>query len=130
MLFSEYYGEYYACVSEILSEAVEGTLTMERVSEIASKQGFGESVLTIPANLKNGNWPLITPDCRTRIRHIPYHPVTLLEKRWLKACSVKREVWKMNSNSSFFISCWFLGHKDTKKSGKCRHFPDKFSLNP
>lgn len=84
MLFSEYYGEYYACVSEILSEAVEGTLTMERVSEIASKQGFGESVLTIPANLRNGNWPLITPDCKTRIHHIPAHPVTLLQKRWLK----------------------------------------------
>ena len=84
MLFSEYYGEYYACVSEILSEAVEGTLTKERISEIASKQGFGESVLTIPANLKNGNWPLITPDCKTRIHHIPAHPVTLLQKRWLK----------------------------------------------
>ena len=84
MLFSEYYGEYYACVSEILSEAVEGTLTKERISDIALKQGFWESVLTIPANLKNGNWPLITPDCGTRIRHIPYHPVTLLEKRWLK----------------------------------------------
>ena len=33
----------------------------ERIGEIAQKQGFGESVLTIPANLKNGNWPLITP---------------------------------------------------------------------
>ncbi len=84
MLFSEYYGEYYACVSEILSEAVEGTLTKDRISEIASEQGFGESVLTIPANLKNGNWPLITSDCKTRIRHIPAHPVTLLQKRWLK----------------------------------------------
>lgn len=84
MLFCEYYGEYYACISEILSEAVEGTLTMERVSEIASKQGFGESVLTIPANLRNGNWPLITPDCKTRIHHIPAHPITLLQKRWLK----------------------------------------------
>ena len=85
MLFSEYYGEYYACVSEILSEAVEGTLTKERISEIAAKQGFGESVLTIPASLRNGNWPLITPDYKTRIRHIPPHPVTLLQKRWLKA---------------------------------------------
>ena len=84
MMFSEYYGEYYACVSEILSEAMEGTLTKERISEIASKQGFGESVLTIPANLQNGNWPLITPDCKTRIHHIPAHPVTLLQKRWLK----------------------------------------------
>ena len=84
MLFSEYYGLYYACVAEILAEAVEGTLTKERISEIASKQDFGESVLSIPANLRNGNWPLITPDCKTRIRHIPAHPVTLLQKRWLK----------------------------------------------
>ena len=53
MLFSEYYGEYYACVAEILAEAVEGTLTKERIREIAAKQGFGESVLTIPANLQN-----------------------------------------------------------------------------
>ena len=84
MLFSEYYGTYFACVAEILSEAVEGTLTKEKISEIAAKQGLGESVLTIPANLRNGNWPLITPDCKTPVRHIPPHPITLLQKRWLK----------------------------------------------
>ena len=84
MLFSEYYGAYFACVAEILSEAVEGTLTKEKISEIAAKQGLGESVLTIPANLRNGNWPLITPDCKTPVRHLPPHPTTLLQKRWLK----------------------------------------------
>lgn len=84
MLFSEYYGAYFDCVAEILSEAVEGTLTKEKISEIAAKQGLGESVLTIPANLRNGNWPLITPDCKTPVRHLPPHPTTLLQKRWLK----------------------------------------------
>ena len=84
MLFSEYYGEYYACVSEIISEAVEGTLTKDRIREIASKQGFAESILTIPASLQDGSWPLVTEDCRTQIRHLPVHPVTLLQKRWLK----------------------------------------------
>ena len=84
MLFSEYYGAYFACVAEILSEAVEGTLTKEKISEIAAQQGLGESILTIPANLRNGNWPLITPDCKTLIRHFPPHPTTLLQKRWLK----------------------------------------------
>lgn len=84
MLFSEYYGAYFACVAEILSEAVEGTLTKGKISEIAAKQGLGESVLTIPANLRNGNWPLITPDCKTPVRHLPPHPTTLLQKRWLK----------------------------------------------
>ena len=46
MLFSEYYGNYYACVAEILAEAVEGTLTKGRISEIAAKleavTGFGK----------------------------------------------------------------------------------------
>ena len=84
MVFSEYYGAYFACVAEILSEAAEGTLTKDRISEIAAKQGLGESVLTIPANLQNGNWPLITPACKTPLRHYPPHPVTLLQKRWLK----------------------------------------------
>ena len=84
MLFSEYYGEYFACVAMILSEAVEGTLTKEKISEIAARQGLGESVLTIPANLQNGNWPLITSDCKTPVRHIPPHPITLLQRRWLK----------------------------------------------
>lgn len=84
MLFSEYYGEYYACVAEILSEALEGTLTKERIREIANRMGFAESVLAIPANLGNGSWPLVTPDCKTAIRHYPPHPVTLLQKRWLK----------------------------------------------
>ena len=84
MLFSEYYGAYFACVAEILSEAVERTLTKEKISEIAANQGLGESVLTIPANLRNGNWPLITPDCKTPVRHLPPHPTTLLQKRWLK----------------------------------------------
>ena len=84
MLFSEYYGAYFACVAEILSEAVERTLTKEKISEIAANQGLGESVLTIPANLRNGNWPLITPDCKTPVRHLPPHPTTQLQKRWLK----------------------------------------------
>ena len=84
MLFSEYYGEYYACVAEILSEALEGTLTRERIRETANRMGFAESVLAIPAKLQDGSWSLITPNCKTPIRHYPPHPVTLLQKRWLK----------------------------------------------
>jgi len=84
VLFSEYYGGYFACVAEILSEAVAGTLTKEKISEIVGKMGLGESMLTIPANLRNGNWPLITEDYTTPVRHHPPHPVTLLQRRWLK----------------------------------------------
>ena len=41
MLFSEYYGAYFACVAEILSEAVEGTLTKEKNKRNCSKPGLG-----------------------------------------------------------------------------------------
>lgn len=84
MLFSEYYGEYYACVSEILAEAAAGSLSRQRIMEITRRQGFAESVLTIPARLQDESWPLLTKDNRSTLNHTPVHPVTLLQKRWLK----------------------------------------------
>lgn len=84
MLFDEYYGEYYACVSEILQEALKGTLTKEKLIDITRRRGFAETVLTIPGHLKDGSWPLLTADLKTALRHPPQHPVTLLQKRWLK----------------------------------------------
>ena len=62
MLFNEYYSEYYACVSEIIREALDGTLTQKRLADITRRKGFAESVLTIPAHLMDGTWPLITKD--------------------------------------------------------------------
>ena len=76
MLFNEYYSEYYACVSEIISEALAGSLTQESLIDITRRKGFAESVLTIPEKLKNGSWPLITQDYGTPLRHEPIHPVT------------------------------------------------------
>ena len=84
MLFSEYYGEYYACVSAIIEEAIQGTLTRESMIEMTRRKGFAESVLAIPAHLADESWPLLSKDYRTPVRHSPPHPVTLLQKRWLK----------------------------------------------
>ena len=84
MLFNEYYSEYYACVSEIIREALDGTLTQKRLADITRRKGFAESVLTIPAHLMDGTWPLITKDYGTPLHHPPVHPETGLQKRWLK----------------------------------------------
>ena len=84
MLFNEYYSEYYACVSEIISEALDGTLTQKSLIDITRRKGFAESVLTIPEHLKDETWPLITKDFGTPLRHYPIHPETVLQKRWLK----------------------------------------------
>ena len=85
MIFSEIYGSYYQAVSAILSRAVAGTLDERSLIEAVQHHSFGESVVTIPARLKDGSWPLLTTGMRTPLRHAPATPLTLLEKRWLKA---------------------------------------------
>ena len=85
MIFSEIYGSYYQAVSAILSRAVDGTLDDKSLIEAVQEHGFGESVVTIPARLKDGSWPLLDAGLRTPLRHAPRTPLTTLEKRWLKA---------------------------------------------
>ena len=85
MIFSEVYGTYFLVLSKILARAVEGNLTHQELERIVRKEGFGESILTIPEKLERGSWPLLTPKLTTSLRHKPTRPLTLLEKRWLKA---------------------------------------------
>lgn len=85
MVFSEIYGSYYNTVTAILSEAVTGELTADRISDIIRRKAFAESVMTIPSALKSGEWPFLKEDMKTPLRNIPIMPLTLLERRWLKA---------------------------------------------
>lgn len=85
MLFSEVYGVYYNVLTELLKEAVEGTLTREIMNDIIREKGFEESVLTIPDALEKQTWPLIKADFSTPLEHAPTMPLTTLQKRWLKA---------------------------------------------
>ncbi len=83
MVFSEVYGSYFRVVAEVLGEAVAHRLTGERLREIVQEKAFAESVLTIPAALRE-NWPLLREDLTTPLHHAPSMPLTTLEKRWLK----------------------------------------------
>lgn len=85
MLFHEVYGRYFQVIGEILGEAVGGALTKNRLQELVLEKAFAESTLTIPANLSNGEWPLLEKNLGTPLRHKPEKPLTLLEKRWLKS---------------------------------------------
>ena len=85
MIFSEVYGSYFKAVSAILDKAVEGTLTERELTRTVLENAFGESLITIPAKLTDGSWPLLTEDFRTPLRHAPHAPLTTLEKQWLKA---------------------------------------------
>ena len=85
MVFHEIYGKYYETIAAILEQAVSGNLTKERLSALVQEHAFGESILTIPTNLKDGTWPLLREDLTTPIRHAPHIPLTNLQKQWMKA---------------------------------------------
>ncbi len=85
MIFSEIYGSYFKAVSAILSKAVDGVLTERELTRTVLENAFGESLVTIPAKLTDGSWPLITTDFGTPLQNKPHMPLTTLEKQWLKA---------------------------------------------
>lgn len=91
MLFSEIYSSYFNVVAAVLSEATQHTLTGAKLNEIVMEKAFAESVLTIPAALK-GKWPLLEDDLSTPVQHRPVMPLTLLQKRWMKALLQDRRI--------------------------------------
>ena len=60
-------------------------LTERELTRTVLENAFGESLVTIPAKLTDGSWPLITKDYGTPLQHKPQMPLTTLEKQWLKA---------------------------------------------
>lgn len=85
MLFSEVYSAYFNAVAAILLEAQNGEITEKRMTQIANKKAFSESFLAIVPPIKNEEWLLINKDMKTPIKKPPQMPLTILQKRWLKA---------------------------------------------
>ena len=92
MLFSEIYGSYFQVVAAVLAEAAEGGLTDSRLTELVREKAFAESVLSIPAALRSGEWPLLAEDLSPILRHSPTMPLTELQKRWLKSLLLDRRI--------------------------------------
>ena len=85
MIFNELYSVYYNAVAGILTEVLQNLPDEKGLQEIVLRHAFSESALTILPALKTGKWQLLHPDRTTPIKHRPTMPMTLLEKRWLKA---------------------------------------------
>ena len=83
--FHEIYSSYYNAVAEILSVAVEGTLTEAQMRRIVARHAFSESALTIIPALRRQQWQLLDGKLKTPLSHAPTLPPTTLELRWLKA---------------------------------------------
>ena len=85
MIFSELYSAYYDTVAGILTACITGRPTEKDLRKIVEERAFSESVLTVLPALKEERWQLLRKDLSTPVRHVPTLPLTLLEKRWLKA---------------------------------------------
>lgn len=100
MIFSELYGAYYNTVAEILKSAVLGELTEETLRVIVGKKAFGESGSVIPRAVRR-EWRLVAEDMKTPLKHIPTMPLTILEKRWLKAVSLDKRIRLFDADFSW-----------------------------
>lgn len=91
MLFSEIYSAYYNTVASIISSSQQGKLDSDLLFKIVKESAFPESFMTIGSALETGKWPLVKKDYSTNIQNIPTMPLSILQKRWLKAlCNDKR----------------------------------------
>ena len=91
-IFSEVYGTYYNIVAKIIGQAVGGRLTLEQMKRIVYKEGYEESGLKLLPALKDGSWMLLNNDLKTPLKHKPSMPLTMLQKKWLKAILLDERV--------------------------------------
>lgn len=85
MIFNELYSAYYNTVSKIIKEIIDGSADNESIHKIIEENAFEESILNILPAIREEKWQVITRKYQTPIKHIPTMPLTLLQKRWLKA---------------------------------------------
>ena len=91
-IFSEVYGTYYNIVAEILGKAASDGLTLEQLKRIVYKDGYEESALELLPALTDERWLLLTKEIKTPLIHKPSMPLTLLQKKWLKALLLDERV--------------------------------------
>lgn len=85
MIFSELYSAYYHTVARILQSAIDHPLQKKELREMIEQTAFGESILKMESSLDEERWQLIDSDGSTPIKNRPTMPLTILQKRWLKA---------------------------------------------
>lgn len=88
MIFSELYGAYYTSMAKIVERAIEHPLEKGELRSIVDEYAFGESILNIDSSIAEEKWQLIKKDGTTPIVNTPSMPLTILQRRWLKAIAL------------------------------------------
>lgn len=104
MLFNEFYGCYYRAVTQILREATQHPVSKADITRISQAHVPGYAWMNISDALTKYNkkgWYLLDRKGNATIRHEPQSPLTLLERRWLKAISLDPRVQLFDVDLSF-----------------------------
>lgn len=101
MLYHEMFGSYYRAVSAILRKAMTGPVTRVDMVRLCNEYSFGDSAISIPPALASQDWPLLRTDGTSLLDHAPTLPLTLLERRWLKAMSLDPRMQLFDVDLSF-----------------------------
>ena len=101
MLYHEIYGGYFRAVEEILRLALQGPVSTADIVRLCDQYASGESAQNIMPALLKGNWPLLTADRRAVVEYVPDLPLTLLERRWLRAISLDPRMQLFDLDFSF-----------------------------
>ena len=88
MIFSELYGTYYITMAKIIEKSIDHPIKMDEIRSIVEKYAFGESILKIESSIEEERWQVIKKDGSTVLVNVPSMPLTILQKRWLKAISL------------------------------------------
>lgn len=85
MIFSELYSAYYKAVAKIIKTAIDHPLEKGEIRKIVEENAFRESILSIEPAIAEQRWQIIRPDGTTNIKNMPDMPLTLIQRRWIKA---------------------------------------------
>ncbi len=85
MICSEFYSAYCHTVTKIIETAIQTGITEKELEQHIAAYAFSESAQTILPALKTRRWPFLKGNLSPALHHVPTKPLTLLEKRWLKA---------------------------------------------
>lgn len=85
MIFSELYSAYYNTVAKIVKEMIHASVDNKSIHKIIQENAFEESAINILPAIREEKWQVITKAYKTPIKHTPTMPLTILQKRWLKA---------------------------------------------
>ena len=92
MIFSELYSAYYNAVAEIIKVAIDHPIQKTELRNIVEKHAFSESVLNIEPAILEERWQIVKPDGSTNINLAPHMPLTITQKRWIKAITLDPRV--------------------------------------